>query len=235
MRVRDKKKEVGTVLAKDVIENMPNSDLPIWAQFLSTLSGLSGIVALVVLLHSHLSGPNIKCSAFRHLLIGHIDNNSLIGTTLLFTNFSLKSGAINTMFITLQRQSDENEQMLIYYPYTEGLDPNHIPEGLDPNHIPFNYASKLSLPFMLPSNSSATKDFLFLSQKDFKFKKGKYIMNLYCRLAEEKKNKKLSTRIIDLQEDIEDNSFLTTVDPLGTDEVFTLPYEGKIDAWSLFK
>ncbi len=198
-----------------------HSDLPIGLQYLASLSGLSGIAALIAILISHFRGPEIVCSAFRFLQLVNSSNGSMICTTLLMSNRGPKSGLVNTMFISLKRE--QNAQIEIFIPFIDGIIGRNeqVPAA---SERPVN-------PFVVESDSTISKTIYFANQQNFRFQKGIYNLDLYALMADKKKAVKLSTRRVELERDLTENEWIGSVDPLGLDEVFKIPQERIIVNW----
>jgi len=206
---------------------MPCSDLPLWAQYLSSLSGLSGVIALITIWYNYWRGPDIKCSAFRSIQLVNSGNGTMIGTSLVFTNTGYRSGVIDRIAISLEPWHSGGDQRLLYLPLIEGFVAER--EGFpSPQDRPVN-------PFSVESKSTISKWIYFANQENRRFIRGNYILKLYCRLGDDRTFKLLSERSIQLGRDLTDAEWMWAVDPLGNDTVFSIPQEEiRIEWWRIF-
>lgn len=208
------------VLIDPVINATLHSDLPIWIQYLASLSGLSGLVALLALALSYRKKPEIKCSNIRYLILGNSSpknpSNTYIFPYLTFSNIGNRTGIVETLKLELELESGF---VLTYFAYIEPMKPSYLkPE----NEIPKGYERPVHS-FAIPPESSKSKSILFANNNTFRFIKGSYTLKVFYRLSKDNDFIECSKRHIRLDRDLGPEEWPVSSDPLGTSDVFDFP------------
>ncbi|GEM_PF-2259865 len=202
-----------------------HSDLPYWAQFLASFAGLSGIVALfatgIAIWYNHFRGPIIKCSNIRYLLLsngesGRTEYSASIYPQLNFTNIGSKIGTIETLKLELVT---EEGLIFEFVPYIDNMDLRFLQEG---NDLPAAFESPL-YSFTIPSGASVPKKILFVNTSDFNFVRSTYLLKVFYNVSGSEEFQLCSQRRIRLNQNIAQNQWLVSIDPLGTTEFFEFP------------
>lgn len=168
---------------------------------------------------ANMRGPKIFCSLPRYLTLGQHGNGGLLGMWITFSNKGSTTGIIESILVLFNELSGGHKEP--FSAYNEDYDarnPDITPSAID----------RPLLPFAIEPKASVTKKILFVNPKEninFRFKKGDYLLEVYCSLSGKKKFHLYSKRKIRINEDIEIGHALTTFDIIGTDDFLLVPHE----------